>query len=70
MVCLYVDCTPAIVNGTGRTDGGYLSKLCTFVSFLDILFHFLCQLTLVIWKSEISSLIMCYNEIKCKVSEK
>jgi hypothetical protein len=60
-------CTTAIVNGTGRTDGGYLSELCTFVSFLDILFHFLCQLTLVIWRSEITSLLIIRVTMKLNV---
>jgi len=33
---------------------GMRVKQCTFVSFLDTVFHFLCQFTLVIWKAEIS----------------
>ena len=47
-----------ICDCTARADGEYRSKQRVFVSFLDIILV-LYQLTLVVWKAEISSLSYC-----------
>jgi hypothetical protein len=57
VACLYVDYTSVIMTGIARTDAECRSRHCVFVSSLDTVFHFQCQLLQVIWKAEIPSFL-------------